>query len=370
MHDKNNRRGKIGTRPGESMILGRRQFLVETGRGLLLLGLSPLLSRCGNSGTGGDGPFTFAVISDTHVVSEEQALQNKVFSQTVEILNAFTPKLDFVVATGDIVDCLPSDDPDYYDQNYTGLHRLLDLASGFRMPLHLTLGNHDYYTGGGPFQNLTEFKQQREQLFMDRTGMPGPYYSFVHRGVKFCFLNSLQQEPSLSWKSNIVGCIGPEQAAWFVDELRDGKPAFFFHHHPLATDVMTGTGYSMLFPFDTPRADAHFSKYQGTPYQDYTDPIYGVLDSHADQIRAGFFGHAHIFLRDEYQGIPIFMTNSMQFPASTSYEGNPMRFHIVECRAGTGDFTIYNAYMIRYQDQTGISKGWLGGFTEAENPRY
>jgi len=343
-------------------LLGRRRFLKETGRGLLLVGLAPVLSRCGTAPVPVDGPddpegaFHFAVISDTHVVDREPSIQNDVLSLTVEMLNAFSPALSFVVATGDIVDYLPSDDPAHYEENHTALDRLQEITAGLRMPLHLVMGNHDYYTGGEIVHRLTDRKREREQLYMDRLGMPGPYHAFEHQGVTFCCLNSMQNDPAVEWNPNAVGCLGPEQVAWLGDRLASGRPAFLFHHHPLATDLTTTAGFSAFVPFEVPRADGHFRKYQGTPLEDYTDPVYALLRERPDQIRGCFFGHAHLFLRDVHEGIPLFMTDSMQFPSHAEYDGRPMRFHVVECQPGTGSFTVYNAYMIHYWKEDGAAE--------------
>jgi 3',5'-cyclic AMP phosphodiesterase CpdA len=348
-------------RPAKGM-LDRRRFLRQTGKGLLCIGLSPLLSRCGGDITAPRGDdrnpdenFAFAVISDTHLLGDSDPLQHEVFGLTVEWLNGFSPALDLVVITGDVVDFLPSDDPAYYDENHSALHRLQELTSGLRMPLHLVLGNHDYYTGGEILHGPTQDKPARERLFMDRMGMPGPYYAFEHQGVKFYCLNSMQQDPSFDWSPNAVGIFGPEQVSWLADGLADGKPAFLFHHHPLATELTTGAGFSALIPFEVPRADGNFRKYQGTPLADYTDPIYQLLQSHRGQVKATFFGHAHLFLRDDYESASLFMTDSMQFPSHTEYDGKPMRFHIVECRANTGAFTIHNAFMIHYWQEDGVA---------------
>jgi hypothetical protein len=349
------RRSEDASAAGQSPrqgTLGRRRFLKQTGKGLLLVTLSPVLSRCG-TGSPGDGPvpaadFCFAVLSDTHILKEKDAMQNKIFGLTVEILNAFSPAIDFVLTTGDVVDYLPSDDPAYYPENDTALNRLAEMSAGLRMPLHLVLGNHDYYTGGEILHVLTEKTAARELLYQERMGMPAPYYAFEHRGVKFYCLNSMQQDPAVEWHPNAVGTFGADQVAWLRSGLADGKPAFLFHHHPLATELTTTAGWSAFIPFEVPRADGHFRKYRGTPLENYTDPIYELLRSHEGQIRADFFGHSHLFLRDGYEGTPLYMTDSMQFPSSAEYDGKPMRFHIVECEADTGNFTIYNAYMIHY----------------------
>lgn len=335
--------------------LDRRRFLRRSGQGALLLGTWPLLSSCGGSETASDRPpqggrdFLFAVISDTHMLQDPNALQHLVFSVTAEILNAHDPAIDFVILTGDVVDELPSDDPAYYEQHAdTELDQLQRLRSELSMPLHLVMGNHDYYTARGLIPIPTPHREPRERLFMDRAGMPGPYHAFEHRGVKFCCLNSMQQDPAVAWEPNAVGTFGPEQVEWLRGELSDGMPAFLFQHHALATDVTTHAGISSWIPFEVPRAEGQFPKYALTPYRDYTDPIYDLLREHREQVRAVFFGHSHLFLHDHFEGIPLFMTDSMKFPSQSEYEGKPMRYHVIRCEAGTGSFTVCNAYMIPY----------------------
>ena len=355
-------------RPGTA-VMGRRRFLKQTGKGLLVLSLSPVLSRCGGGDPGDpDETFHFAVLSDTHIFEREDAHRHTVMADTVTWLNTFSPALDFVVITGDVLDYLPSDDPAHYHEHHTSLHRLREFADGFRMPLHLVLGNHDYYTGGPVWHPPTSDRPARERLFMDWMGMPGPYYAFEHRGVKFYCLNTMQRDPSFDHDSNSIGIFGPEQVAWLDGQLRDGKPGILFHHHPLATQLTTSIGFAAVIPFEVPRAEGRFLKYRGTPFEDYTDPIYELLEDHRGQIRASFFGHSHLFMQEPEgcEGVNLFMTDSMKFPSFTRYPpgdgGRPMRFHIVACRAGSGTFDIYNAYMISYRRE---GRGSVGPQPEA-----
>lgn len=357
MHKTRSPKHPAGVAPGGLESPGRRRFLKTAGRTVMATAMWPVLTRCGETEPApgaspvAPSPFRFAVISDTHIVPDTDALQNEVFSQTVGVLNAHDPALDLVVITGDVVDRLPSDDPDYYRRHDdTALDRLLVLQEALEIPLHLVLGNHDYYTDAGPIHIPlpTTRKAEREQLFMDKVGMPGPYYAIRHKGFKLCCLNSMQDDPEAGWKPNSVGSLGPEQIGWLRRELADGLPAFFFHHHALATEVTTTHGISSLIPFEIPCADGNFRKYRNSPQRDYTDPIYDVLQEHREQVRACFFGHSHLFLHDTYAGVPLFMTNCMKFPCLSQHDGRPMRYHIVECDPATGAFTIFNAHMIPY----------------------
>ena len=337
----------------------RKHCLRKPWIALLLLCMWLVLSHCGgddnasNKDQDTQSSFLFGVVSDTHTMADANAPENQIFSYTIQVMNEHKPPIDFVVITGDTVDSLPSDDPGYYDQNVnTALDQLIYLKTELTMPVYLVLGNHDYYTGNCILPIPTRKKEAREHLFMEKVGLPGPYYVFEHRGVKFYCLNSMQKDPMVRWEPNAVGTLGPEQISWLRDQLSDNKPAFFFHHHALATDVTTRAGFARLTPFEIPRADGNFAKYMIGPYHGYTDPVYDILKDHNEQIRAVFFGHSHLFLRDEYEGIPIFMTESTHFPSQAEYDGRPMRYHIVECQAHTGDFTIYNDYMIPYLNES------------------
>ncbi len=324
---------------------------------LLLVGLAILACSSGDhlARTQPDttSQFFFAVISDTHIATKADEPQNEVFLYTAEVVNQHTPSIDFVVCTGDLVERLPSDDPEYYRTHHdTALDEFIRLTSLLNMPLYCVLGNHDYYSAG-LLPIPTKHTKIREDLFVERGIVPAPYYVFEHHGIKFYCLNSMQQDPSVPWGPNAVGTLGPEQAAWLRNELSDRKPAFMFLHHPLATDATTHAGISSLIPFEIPRADGHFSKYQWSLYRDYTDPVYEIVKSHRDQIKAIFFGHSHLFLKDTYEGIPLFMTDSMRPPSSSAYEGKPMRYYIVACEIGTGRWAIYNEHMIPYFNQHG-----------------
>ncbi len=375
--------------------LDRREFLVKAGKGTFVISMWPILSRCaddeelnnskGNNEnvnpTGVDSnedkpksKFYFAVLSDTHIVTDDDATQNQIMAMTVDLLNNHNPPIDLVLVAGDCVDSLPSDEYDFYFKNETELDYLARFKSDLDMPLYLSMGNHDYYTVSNLLERIPEQDQKlavRETVFSEKLGLPAPYFSAEHMGVKFYCLNSMQQDPAVDWRPEMVGCFGPSQLAWLKDELSDDKPAFFAHHHALATEQSITAGYSGLFgiPWEVPRADAHFEKYEnwkklyngilgglmeklGFGDFDYTDPIYRLLDDHNHQVKGIFCGHTHVFLRDSYAGIPMFMGDSMKNPRYFTYDNkDTMRYQIIECEEDTGNFSVYNEHMIEYIDE-------------------
>ena len=337
----------------------RRRFLRDlSAAGLVLQGSMLGLSCKGRKDTGDSGQddiFYFAVISDLHLQDDPEHLNNQVLEQTIDILNGFEVPLDFVLMAGDIVDELPSDDPGWYeDHDDTPLHRLQQQLQRLDMPAHMVLGNHDYYTNGEDVDShMVEDKAAREALFLDYAGMPSAWYRFEHQGVSFLGLSSMQDDARVGWTPNRCGSFGEEQLAWLEEQLADGGPFFLFFHHPLALDNVVAAGLASFFPFEVPRAEGQYEKYEGTEYEGWTDPIYALLQEHAAQVLAIFVGHGHWFVQDEYEGTAVLMGDSVgnSVQATSVWQGGeeqPMRYHIVACNLTKGTFEVYNQGWFEY----------------------
>ena len=332
----------------------RRAVLRALGAaGLVLRGsILGLLGCGGEKDTGAAGEkLYFAVITDPHVRTDPKHSNNLTLAQTLAILEGLPVPVAFAVLTGDLLDELPSDDPAYYEKHpESSLQLLVEILGGSALPVHAVLGNHDYYTDDGGLKNgVTEDKPAREALLCGKLGLPGPWYRFDRGGVAFYALNTMQQDPAATWAPDSCGSFGPEQLAWLEDQLADGVPAFLFFHHPLALDCADEAGAVQFLPFEVPRAEGAYEKYEGTEYEGWTDPIYELLRRHAGQILAAFVGHGHWFVRDVYEGIQVLegdsIGNSLQ---RTEHEGEPMRYHVVECDLRAGTFAIWNEDWIVY----------------------
>ncbi len=342
--------------------LDRRRFLEILGAtGLVLQGsiLGLPLAGCkeGADDSGdSDERFWFAVITDLHIKADPEHHNREVLAQTLGILEDFEPPVSFVLISGDLVDDLPSDDPAYYEEHDdTALHVLEAELAASAVPCHVVMGNHDYYDEGGGLENsLTADMPGREQLFVQRLGMPAPWHSFDHQGVRFIGLSSMQQDPEASWTPGECGSFGPEQLAWLEAQLADGAPCFLYFHHPLATDVMVEACAAMFYPFEVPRAEGGYDKYEGTEYEGWTDPIYAILEAHAEQVMAIFVGHGHWWVEDRFAGIPVMQGDSVgNSPLQTSVgedeQEQPMRYHLVEVNLTRGSFAIHNRAWIPYE---------------------
>jgi len=338
----------------------RRHFLRDLSAATLVAsGVLPLLGAgCKGSeddDTGEDDIFYFAVITDLHLHDDPEHPNNRFMAQTVEILNGFEVPIDFVVLGGDLVDELPSEDPTYYDTyDGTALHRLVELLDGFEMPCHPVLGNHDYFVQAPGFENeLVEDGPAREALFTEFLGLPGLWYAVEHRGVEVYFLNSMQKDARVSWEPDRVGSFGEEQLTWLETQLDREVPCFLVFHHPLALDNAVEAGLAFMFPFEVPRAEGNYDKYQGTEYEDWTDPIYALLSAHASHVLGVFVGHSHWFVQDTFEGIPVLNTDSVgnsitRTAIEVDGEERPMRYHIAACNLTRGTFEVYNLDWIEY----------------------
>ncbi len=344
--------------------LDRRRFLELLGAsglvaggtiaGLPLTACDPSRDETGND----DEIFYVAVISDVHLKDASLDSGNdEVLVQTLEILENYEVPLSAILVAGDLIDDLPSDDPAHYETaEGTALQQAQEILGGCSIPVHVSMGNHDYYLQGSAMENhLTDDYPAREALYQEALGMPAPWYAVEINGIRFIALNSMQPDARVEWTPEACGSFGEEQLAWLEAQLADGTPTVLFFHHPLATDVFVESGYSFIIPFEVPRAEGNYDKYEDTVYDGWTDPIYAILEDHADSVMAIFVGHGHAWVADTWAGIPVLEADSVgnAFPGTfieVDGEEQPMRYHIVEINLTRGSFDIYNRAWIPYPE--------------------
>ena len=209
--------------------MNRKEFLMSAG-GALLLDAKPE-----------SGKFYIGVIADTHIIDEfyhgpegnpEDSANifktTESLTKTRTFLNSVQPKLDMVFVAGDFFHNYPSPDLEFYFQNKTRIDNAKELFDGFRMPVHVGFGNHDY---GMPKVS----REMSHELFRRKLGLK-PYYSVDHKGFKFIHINNFLGEtfsPDATGRKKGMGSFGEEQLNWLEAELRQRKPAFVFVHFPL-----------------------------------------------------------------------------------------------------------------------------------------
>jgi predicted MPP superfamily phosphohydrolase len=207
----------------------RRTFLSIGGAALPCLAAPP------------SNTFRFAVIADSHIIDSlytgpesnaedtESILHSaERLSRARDLLNTLKPAPELVFLVGDYFHNYPSPDADFYFQNETRLDIAKKITDGFRMPVYIGFGNHDY---GVPRVS----RELSHELFRRKFNVK-PYYSIEHKGFKFVHLNNFLGNtwtPGHTAFKKESGSLGEEQLNWFEGELRARKPTFVFVHYPL-----------------------------------------------------------------------------------------------------------------------------------------
>ena len=161
----------------------RRTFLSIGGAALPCLAAPP------------SNTFRFAVIADSHIIDSlykgpesnaedtESILHSaERLSSARDVLNALKPAPELVFLVGDYFHNYPSLDVDFYFQNETRLDIAKKITDGFRMPVHVGFGNHDYAVP-------RVSRELSHELFRRKFDVK-PYYSVEHKGFKFVHLNN------------------------------------------------------------------------------------------------------------------------------------------------------------------------------------
>ena len=201
--------------------------------------------------------FYFALVADSHIIDDfyVKGSENGVEDNTSillttprltsarDLINSLNPAIEQVFLIGDYFHNYPSTDYDFYFKNTTRLDHAKTITDGFRMPVHLGFGNHDYDVKHVP-------REMSHRLFKAKFNAE-PYSSVDYKGFKFIhlnnFLGSTQDRNAADFNPNIGSC-GEEQLHWFEAQLREHKPTFVFIHYPLIQDVAAEFGDYGLQP--------------------------------------------------------------------------------------------------------------------------
>src|SRR5262245_47147104 len=219
--------------------MNRRTFLQTTAAGFAV---RPFWQARPDSST-----FYIGVIADTHIIDslykgpESNPEDTESIFKTSErltaarnVLNGLTPALDRVFLVGDYFHDYPSADLDFYFANTTRIDRAKALTDGFRMPVHVGFGNHDYAVP-------KVSREASHELFRRKLGLQ-PYYAIDHRGWKFIHVNNFL---GATWEighadyNKSRGSLGETQLNWLDAQLAEGKPTFVFVHFPLQVVMPT-----------------------------------------------------------------------------------------------------------------------------------
>jgi hypothetical protein len=201
--------------------------------------------------------FYFALVADTHIIDEfyvkgsENGVEDNEsilvttprFTAARDLINSLDPVIEQVFLIGDFFHNYPSTDYDFYFQNKTRLDNAKVIADGFKMPVHLGFGNHDYDVHRVP-------REMSHRLFAAKFNAK-PYSVVDYKGYKFVhlnnFLGSTQDRDSKDFNPNI-GSLGEEQLQWFEAQMQQRRPTFVFIHYPLLSVQATEFGDFGLHP--------------------------------------------------------------------------------------------------------------------------
>jgi hypothetical protein len=144
------------------------------------------------------------------------------------------PGIEQVFLIGDYFHNYPSTDYDFYFKNTTRLDNAKTITDGFRMPVHLGFGNHDY--------DVRRVSREMSHRLFEAKFSTKPYSALDYKGYKFIHLNNFlgttQDHMSPDFNPGI-GSLGEEQLQWFEAQLQQHKPSFVFIHYPLLQDKAT-----------------------------------------------------------------------------------------------------------------------------------
>jgi hypothetical protein len=192
--------------------------------------------------------FYFALVADTHIIddyyvkgSENGAEDNESILLTTprltsarDLINSLNPAIEQVFLIGDYFHNYPSTDYDFYFKNTTRLDNAKTITDGFRMPVHLGFGNHDY--------DVRRVSREMSHRLFEAKFNAKPYSVLDYKGYKFIHLNNFlgttQDQRSPDFHPGI-GSLGEEQLQWFEAQLQQHKPSFVFIHYPLIQDKAT-----------------------------------------------------------------------------------------------------------------------------------
>ncbi len=192
--------------------------------------------------------FYIALVADSHIIddfykpgSENGVEDNESILVTTprltsarDLINSLHPAIEQVFLIGDYFHNYPSTDYDFYFKNTTRLDNAKAITDGFRMPVHLGFGNHDYDVRNVP-------REMSHRLFAAKFNAQ-PYSSLDYKGFHFVhlnnFLGSTQDRTASSFNPGI-GSLGEEQLHWFEALLEQRKPTFVFIHYPLIQGLPT-----------------------------------------------------------------------------------------------------------------------------------
>ncbi|HEX7729978.1 MAG TPA: metallophosphoesterase [Terracidiphilus sp.] len=282
----------------------------------------------------GSNRFYVALVADTHIIddfyvkgSENGVEDNESILVTTprltaarDFINSLSPAIEQVFLLGDYFHNYPSTDYDFYFKNKTRLDNAKAITDGFKMPVHVGFGNHDYDVKHVP-------REMSHRLFKAKFNTD-PYWVLDYKGCKFVhlnnFLGSTQDNKAANFNPG-TGSLGEEQLHWFEAQLAERKPTFVFVHYPLLQIV-----------------PAEFKDYG----------LHPLLYKYRDTIQLAVSGHVHKWIDFAHTYGP-----QHYIMAATRYD--PNAYMLLEIDPAHGSWRFLNASLVKWS--THYSKPYHAG---------
>ena len=304
-------------------MINRRQFTTLVGGSLGTLLTQKLWAEQVRA-TASPDKFYFALVADTHIIddfyikgSENSVEDNESILVTTprltsarDLINSLNPAIEQVFLIGDYFHNYPSLDYDFYFKNTTRLDNAKAITDGFKMPVHLGFGNHDY--------DVHRVSREMSHRLFEAKFNAKPYSALDYKGYKFIhlnnFLGSTQDKTAKDFNPSI-GSLGEEQLHWFEAQLQQQKPTFVFIHYPLIQNVPT-------------------------EFADYG--LHPLLRKYKDTIQLVVSGHKHKWIDYQHTYGP-----QHYVMAATRYDPNAYMLMEVDTKHGTWKFM--NANLVEWE---------------------
>ena len=285
----------------------------------------------GTAATPSADSFKIAVISDVHVrlpgnpddTTYDNAGNISLYSSALNRIKTNHSNADLVIVNGDLTGCLFSNNPDDYGVGTDNpAETFKSMIDALGMPYYVILGNHDYEDGfNTTFHEGTTASDPAvmETIWKKVLGID-PYYSFVHKGVRFIMLNSTRGPrynsvcASETVEKGCTGSFDDDQMDWLESQLANSEPCLVFLHHPLITDHNALKSWSNVGQVRS------------------GDRFYTIARTYKSRIKGIFVGHGHFNEHDTLEGvIPVYET-----AATGDYNGSSTHIRVVWMDPNTG----------------------------------
>jgi 3',5'-cyclic-AMP phosphodiesterase len=236
-----------------------------------------------------DNIVRIAILSDLHIQDPARSKVAYHYNAKAEkaIVDVLSNKPDLVLVVGDITH-------HGFKEEYEIAKRLFQPFRDRHIPVHVTMGNHEFYNN-----KVTD--SQALELFMKEFELPTPYHNIVQDSVHLILLSPeflYGREHARDWAR-----LSADQLNWFkqVLEQHPNIPTFVFLHQPLNDTV------------------------EQSQYQDWiarteqTEQLLAILDQHR-QVKCWFSGHTHAPLENKNQ--VVYRHGIWFFGGSSTYYTN------------------------------------------------